>query len=64
LAYCSRDPDFLADLVGLPERFVTLVLRIAKYSKFWWCEQLFDLEVALYKNADDLADIQDALRFG
>jgi hypothetical protein len=58
----SRDPDFLAHILGLPERFVALVLWIAKNSEFWWCEQVFDLEAALYKNADDFADIQDALR--
>jgi hypothetical protein len=57
----SRDPDFLAHILGLPERFVALLLWIAKNSEFWWSEQVFDLEAALCKNADDFADIQDAL---
>jgi hypothetical protein len=57
----SRDPDFLAHILGLPERFVTLLLWIAKNSEFWWCEQVFDLEAALYKNPEDFADIKDAL---
>jgi hypothetical protein len=57
----SRDPDFLAHILGLPERFVAFVLWIARNSEFWWCEQVFDLEAALYKNANDFADIEDAL---
>jgi hypothetical protein len=57
----SRDPDVIAHLLGLPERFVTLVLWLAKNSEFWWSEKVFDLEAALCKNADDFVDIRDAL---
>jgi hypothetical protein len=57
----SRDPDLIANLLNLPERFVTLVLWLAKTHEFWWSERVFDLEAALRKNADDFADIEDAI---
>jgi hypothetical protein len=57
----SRDPELLEDLLRLPVRFIGLVLRLADAHKFWWSEPIFDLEAALRKNADDFAEISDAL---
>ena len=57
----SRDAEHLEDLLRLPEGFITLVLRLADAHQFWWSEPIFDLEAALRQNADDFADISDAL---
>jgi hypothetical protein len=57
----SRDLDLLEDLLRLPPGFIALVLRLADAYQFWWFERIFDLEAALRKNADDFADISDAL---
>jgi hypothetical protein len=57
----SRDAELLEDLLHLPVGFISLVLRLADAHQFWWSEPIFDLEAALRKNADDFADISDAL---
>lgn len=57
----SRDAELLEDLLRLPVGFIGLVLRLADTYQFWWSQRMFDLEAALRKNADDFADISDAL---
>jgi hypothetical protein len=57
----SRDLELLEDLLRLPAGFIALVLRLADAFQFWWSERIFHLETALLKNAEDFADISDAL---
>jgi hypothetical protein len=57
----SRDLQLLEDLLRLPTGFIALVLRLADAYQFWWSERIFHLEAVMRKNADDFADISDAL---
>src|SRR5260370_18856433 len=57
----SRDRHLPADLISLPVHFVTAVLMSADNCRIWWSARVFDLEAAIRRNAEDFADIDDAL---
>jgi hypothetical protein len=57
----SRDAELVEELLRLPAGFIALVLRLADAYQVWSSERMFDLQAALRKNADDFADISDAL---
>jgi hypothetical protein len=57
----SRSPALFAQLTGLPERFAAEVVRLMNFDGFWNSECFAELERTFRNNADDYADLGDAL---